>query len=202
MSLAVRYLHAIQSWAWWDTNNARLKGKAYLNLAVGVKANGLTSVFQAPRNQMNSVGYLIDTCEAYCGRRDCAALLRERGAGRDANYCDGFASNIAARISASLFDTARSGFLVSDADLQPGPAFYAGTICQVFPQAFGMNELSACHDKGWACLDRVTPNWQDGYYDAYPWAGLGFVAATRGAARRHARRCVCWRINWSATVVW
>ena len=181
LSLAARYLHASQNWAWWDANKAKLKDMAYFNLAVAVKPNGLTSVFQAPRNQTNSIGYLMDNCEVYRGLRDYAALLRERGETGDANYFDSFATQIAARISASLFDTARSGFMVCDADLAAGTDFYAGTTCQIFPQAFGLAELSAYFDKGWNYLNRVTPSWQDGRYDAYPWAVLGYVAAKRGA---------------------
>ena len=181
LSLVARYLHASQNWAWWDANKAKLKDMAYFNLAVAVKPNGMTSVFQAPRSQTNSVGYLMDNCEVYRGLRDYAALLRERGEAADANYFDSFATEIAARISASMFDTARSGFMPSDADNAAGSAFYADTTCQIFPQAFGVSELSAYYDKGWAYLNRVSPNWHDGRYDAYPWAVLGFVAAKRGA---------------------
>ena len=181
LSVAARYLHASQNWAWWDANKAKLKTMAYRNLPVAVKPNGLTSVFQSPRSQTNSVGYLMDNCEAYRGLRDFAALLRERGEAGDATYYDSFATNIAARISNSLFDTTTGAFMPSDADLVPTSVFYAGTTCQVFPQAFGVSELSPYFDRGWAYLNRVTPNWQDGRYDAYPWAVLGFVAAKRGA---------------------
>jgi hypothetical protein len=180
LSIVARYLKASQNWAWWDANKAKLKTMAYRNLAVAVKANGMTSVFQVPRSQSNSVGYLMDNCEVYRGLRDYAALLRSRGEAVDANYYDSFATGITSRISASLFDTARSGFKPSDADNVAGTAFYADTTCQVFPQAFGLTELSSYFDKGWAYLNRVTPNWQDGRYDAYPWAVLGFVAAKRG----------------------
>lgn len=181
LSVVARYLHASKNWAWWDTNKAKLKTMAYLNLPVAVKANGMTSVFQSPRSQTNSVGYLMDNCEAYRGLRDFAGLLRERGETADAAYYDSFATNIATRISNSLFDTARSAFTPSDADPIATPEFYAGTTCQVFPQAFGLKELAPYFDRGWAYLNRVTPNWQDGRYDAYPWAVLGFVAAKRGA---------------------
>lgn len=181
LTLAARYLRASQNWAWWDANKAKLKTMAYRNLPVAVKPNGLTSVFQAPRSQTNSVGYLMDNCEAYRGLRDFAGLLRERGEAADAAYYDSFATNITARISASLFDVNRGAFMPSDADLVPTTVFYPGTTCQVFAQAFGVKELAPYFDRGWAYLNRVTPNWQDGRYDAYPWAVLGFVAAKRGA---------------------
>ncbi len=180
-SVVARYLHASKNWTWWDANKGKLKTMAYRNLAKAVKPNGLTSVFQSPRSQTNSIGYLMDNCEAYRGLRDFAGLLRERGDTADATYYDSFATNIAARINNSLFDATRSGFTPSDADPIATPEFYAGTTCQVFPQAFGVNELAPYFDRSWAYLNRVTPNWQDGRYDAYPWAVLGFVAAKRGA---------------------
>jgi hypothetical protein len=180
LSIVARYLKASQNWGWWDANKAKLKTMAYRNLAVAIKPNGLSSVFQAPRSQSNSVGYLMDNCEVYRGLRDYAALLRARGETVDANYYDSFATGITSRISASLFDTARSGFMPSDADNIAGTAFYADTTCQVFPQAFGLTELSSYFDKGWAYLNRIAPNWEDGRYDVYPWAVLGFVAAKRG----------------------
>ena len=52
---------------------------AYRNIALAVKPNGLTSVFQASRNQTNKAGYLMDNSEVYRGLRDFAAVLRERG---------------------------------------------------------------------------------------------------------------------------
>ncbi|GAA4031519.1 hypothetical protein [Actimicrobium antarcticum] len=182
LSVVARYLHASQNWAWWDANKAKLKTMAYRNLTCAVKANGLTSVFQSPRSQTNSIGYLMDNCEVYRGLRDYAALLRERGEAVDANYYDSFANGIVARISASMFDTARSGFMSSDAETRAGTAFYADATCQVFPQAFGLSELSSYYDKAFNYMNRVTPNWQDGRYDDYPWAVLGYVAAKRGAS--------------------
>ena len=181
LSVVVRYLHASKNWAWWDANKAKLKTMAYRNLPVAIKPNGLTSVFQSPRSQTNSVGYLMDNCEVYRGLRDYAALLRERGETVDATYYDSFATNIAARINNSMFDATRNAFTPSDADPIATTEFYAGTTCQVFPQAFGLKELSPYFDRSWAYLNRMSPNWQDGRYDAYPWAVLGFVAAKRGA---------------------
>ena len=55
-----------------------LKDMAYRNIALAVKPNGLTSVFQASRNQTNDAGYLMDNSEVYRGLRDFAAVLRER----------------------------------------------------------------------------------------------------------------------------
>jgi hypothetical protein len=179
LTLAVRYLRASRNWSWWEANRATLKMIAYRNLAVTAKPNGLTSVFQAPRNQSNAFGYLMDNCEAYRGLRDFASLLRERGDISDANYYDGFADRIAAGIASYLFDTARSGFKPSDGHLRAETSFYPGTTCQVFPQAFDVSELSSYYSKGWNYLNRFTPNWQDGRYDPYPWAILGFVAAKR-----------------------
>jgi hypothetical protein len=179
LSLAARYMRSSQNWVWWNANKARLKDMAYRNLAVAVKSNGLTSVFQAPRSQSNSIGYLMDNCEAYRGLRDFASMLRQGGETADANYYDSFADGIAHGISVLLFDRTRSGLISSDGDVQAGTSFYPGTTCQVFPQAFGLMELSSYFDQGWAYLNRVTPNWQDGRYDPYPWAILGFVAAKR-----------------------
>ena len=181
LAVIVRYLHASQNWTWWEENKVKIKSMAYSNLAVSVKANGLTSLFQSPRNQTNSIGYLMDNCEVYSGLRGYAALLRERGESADASYYDSFATNIAAGINNNLFDSTRNGFIPNDVDAAANSQFYAGTTCQVFPQAFGVNELAPFFDLGWAYLNQVTPSWQDGRYDVYPWAILGFVAAKRGA---------------------
>jgi hypothetical protein len=180
LSLAVRYLRASQNWGWWNANRARLKNIAYANLAVMAKPTGLTSVFQAPRNQSNALGYLMDNCEVYRGLRDFAGLLRERGEATDAAYYDSFASHIGSCIAGNLFDAARGGFKVCDGDAQATTGFYAGTACQVFPQAFGVTEAAGCFDRGWRYLNQYSPNWQDGRYDAYVWSVLGFVAARRG----------------------
>jgi hypothetical protein len=181
LSIVARYLRASQNWTWWDANKVKLKIMAYRNLAMAMKTNGMSSVFQAPRNRDNSLGYLMDNCEVFRGLRDYAALLRERGETIDGNYYDSFATRITDRIKLSLFDTTRSGFIPSDGDNRAGTAFYADTTCQVFPQAFGLSELSTYFDKAWVYLNKTTPGWEDGRYDAYPWAVLGFVAARRGA---------------------
>ncbi len=109
----------------------------------------------------------------YYALRDYA-LLREHGGTGDASLFDSFWTQIAASISisVSLFDTARSGLMPSDADAMAGAAFFADITCQLFPHAFGLSELSAYCDKGWSPLNRFSPNWQDGQYDAYRRGGV------------------------------
>lgn len=178
LSLAARYLRASGNWGWWDANKAMLKHVAYHNLARAVKPNALTNTFQAPRSDTWPVAYLMDNCEVYRGLRDFASVLRERGDG-DAAYYDSFATAIAGGI-VKLFRTAQGAFVVSDASPAVETGFYAGTTCQVFPQAFGVVEAAPLFNHGWNWLNKNTPNWQDGRYDPYPWAVLGFVAAKRG----------------------
>ena len=180
LSLAVKYLRASQNWAWWDANKARLKFIAYRNLAVMAKPTGYTSVFQPPRNQGNSIGYLMDNCEVYRGLRDFAGVLRDRGEPSEATYYDSFATGIANGILLRGFDGARSGYTVGDHTTMAETGFYPGTTCQVFPQAFGVSELAPYFDRGWQFLETYSPGWADGRYDPYPWAVLGFVAAKRG----------------------
>jgi hypothetical protein len=180
LSLTARYLRASRNWIWWDANKVRIKELAYRNLALTAKRTGLTSVFQAPRSQTNSIGYLMDNCEVYRGLRDYAALLRERGEVADANYYDLLAANAAGGMVSMLFNVAGGAFTPSDASLIPETTFYPGTTCQVFPQAFGVTELTPLFDKGWAYLNARSPSWEDGRYDPYSWAVLGFVAAKRG----------------------
>lgn len=180
LSLVARYLRASGNWSWWKTNKTRLNDIAYFNLAVAAKSTGLTSVFQAPRSSTNSVGYLMDNCEAYRGLRDFAATLRLQGETGDANYYDSFATAIGVAISRDLWAPAQSAFRPSDADLVPTTSFYPGASCQVFPQAFGVKEAAAHFDPAWAYLNKTAPNWQLGRLDPFPWSVLGFVAAQRG----------------------
>lgn len=180
LSLAARYLRASGNRAWWDANKSRLKDLAYRNLALTLKPNGLTSVFQAPRNASNSIGYLMDNCEVYRGLRDFASALRDCG-DADAVYYDSLATSITVGIS-TLYQVGSSAFVPGDAYLAPEASFYAGTTCQVFPQAFGVTECAAQFDAAWAYLNRFSPTWEDGRYDTYPWAILGYVAAKRGQA--------------------
>jgi hypothetical protein len=180
VSLVVRYLRASQNWAWWDANKARVKSLAYRNLAMTAKPTGLTSVFQAPRSQTNSIGYLMDNCEGYRGLRDLASLLRDRGDVVDANYADLLASNTASGIRNLIFNASAGAFTPSDAHPIPLANFYPGTTCQIYAQAFGVTELAPLYDAGWAYLNSTTPGWEDGHCDPYPWAILGTVAAMRG----------------------
>lgn len=180
LSLASRYLAASGDGAWWNARKARLFDVAYRNLAVSAKPSGLTRVFQAPRSSTNSTGYLMDNCESYRGLRDFAAALRLRGDSADAAYYDSFAGAIGAAISRDLWVPAFSAFRASDSDAGPTVRFYPGATCQAFPQAFGVAEAASRFDQAWAYLNSASPNWQDGRYDPFPWAILGFVAAKRG----------------------
>jgi hypothetical protein len=181
LSLAVRYVNASQNWTWWAANEAALKNMAYRNLAVMQKpGDGLISTFQPPRNQTNALGYLMDNSEDYRGLRDFASVLRNRGETADANYYDLVATGIADGISIHLYDTSHAGFMTSDGDAQATTIFYAGTTCQVFPQAFGISELSAYYSHSWTYLNQYSQNWQNGQYNSFPWAILGYVAAMRG----------------------
>jgi hypothetical protein len=179
LTLAVRYLRASQNWAWWDQNKGRLKDMAYRNIALSVKPNGLTSVFQAPRNQTNNAGYLMDNSEVYRGLSDFSAMLRERGDVADATYYEQFAKNIATTM-AGLFNASTSAFRMADLSTQTETSFYPGTTCQVFPQAFGVTELAAYYDRAWTFLNTNSPGWEKGTLDPYPWAVLGLAAAKRG----------------------
>lgn len=180
LTLANRYLRASQNWNWWDANKAQLKLMAYKNLAMMAKPSGYTSVFQAPRNQTNNIGYLMDNCEAYRGFRDFASLLRERGEPEEATYYDSFATGIAWGIGQIGFDSQRGGFALGDHTRLAEVSFYPGTTCQVFPQIFGVSELSPYFDRAHQFLETYSPGWADGRYDAFPWALLGFAAAKRG----------------------
>ena len=179
LSLAVRYVRASRNWIWWEANKPRIKDLAYRNLALTAKRTGLTCVFQAPRSQTNSLGYLMDNCEVYRGLRDFASLLRERGELNDANYYDLLAANTASGM-VGLFNVANNAFTPSDGSPTPETSFYPGTTCQVYAQAFGVTELASLYDRGWAFLEARTPRWETGQYDPYSWAILGFVAAKRG----------------------
>jgi hypothetical protein len=179
LTLAVRYVRVSQNWAWWDRNKTRLKDIAYRNIALSVKPNGLTSVFQSPRSQSNNAGYLMDNSEVYRGLRDFAALLRERADAADANYYDLFATNIG-KAMASLFSASSNAFKMADLSTQADTTFYPGTTCQVFPQVFGVTELAPYYDRAWNYLNLKTPGWEKGTLDPYPFAVLGLAAAKRG----------------------
>jgi hypothetical protein len=179
LSLAVRYLRSSQNWIWWDKNKSRLKDMAYRNIATAVKSNGLTSVFQAPRSQVNNAGYLMDNCEAYRGLRDFSALLKERGDTADAAYYGLFATNIANALT-GLFIASSNAFKMADLSTQTETSFYPGTSCQIFPQVFDVSELSGFYDRAWNFLNTYSKGWESGSLDPYPWAILGLAAAKRG----------------------
>lgn len=179
LSLAVRYLRASQNWAWWDKNKARLKDMAYRNIALSIKPNGLTSVFQSPRSQTNNAGYLMDNAEVYRGLRDFATLLKERGDTADAAYYNLFANGIATAMG-GLFSASTSAFRMADLSTRTETTFYPGTTCQVFPQVFGVTELSGYYEPAWNFFNSKTPGWEKGILDPYPWAVLGLAAAKRG----------------------
>jgi hypothetical protein len=179
LTLAARYLKASQNWAWWDNNKARLKGMAYRNIALAVKPNGLTSVFQSPRSQTNNAGYLMDNCEVYRGLRDFCAVLTERGDAADAAYFGQFANGIAKSL-AGLFSPSSNAFRMADLSLQTETTFYPGTSCQVFPQVFGVAELAPYFTPGWNFLSTHSPGWETGKLDPYPFAVVGLAAAKRG----------------------
>lgn len=181
LTLAVRYLRASQNWAWWDKNKTRLKDMAYRNIALSVKPNGLTSVFQAPRSQTNNAGYLMDNCEVYRGLRDFSAVLRERGDAADAAYYELFAKNIGTAMQ-GLFSAGTSAFRMADLSIQTDTSFYPGTSCQVFPQVFGVTELAGFYDRAWNFLNSNSVGWEKGTLDPYPFAVLGLAAAKRGQA--------------------
>lgn len=182
LSLATRYVVASGNWAWWESNKAALKNMAYRNLALTAKPSGLTSVFQSPRSQSNSSGYLMDNCEGYRGLRDFAAVLRSRSELHEANYYDLLASNTAQGIARFLFKEHAQAYLSSDAAPALATDFYPGTTCQIYPQAFGLSELAGQFTAGWNYFNKHTPGWETGRHDPFPWAILGYVAALRGQA--------------------
>lgn len=179
LTLAARYLKASQNWAWWDKNKSRLKDIAYRNIAVAVKPNGLTSVFQSPRNQANNAGYLMDNCEVYRGLRDFCTILSERGEPGEAAYYGQFASGIGQSLIA-LFSPGNNAFRMADLALQTETSFYPGTSCQVFPQVFGVSELAAYFTPAWNFMSTNSPGWETGKLDPYPFAVIGLAAAKRG----------------------
>ena len=179
LTLAARYLKVSQNWAWWDRNKSRLKDIAYRNIALAVKPNGLTSVFQPARSQINNAGYLMDNCEVYRGLRDFCAILSERGDAQDAAYYGQFASGIAKAL-ATLFSPAGNAFRFADLALQTETSFYPGTSCQVFPQVFGVSELATYFTPAWNFLSTNSLGWETGKLDPYPFAVIGLAAAKRG----------------------
>lgn len=182
VSLALRYLQATKNWTWWDANKATFKNIVYANIACTQKINGLCRVFQLPRlSPVSNFGYLMNNSEDYRGLRDFASILRLRGETTDANYYNNIATTIAQSVQIYLWDSANSGFRTSDQDARAdNTSFYPGTTCQVFPQAFGITELSTYFTLAYQFLNRNSPEWPYEIYDEYPWAIIGYVAAKRG----------------------
>lgn len=187
LSLATAYVQASNNLTWWNTNKNILKEIAYKNLLLSIKPNGLISVFQAPRNTTNNIGYLMDNCEAYRGLLDFGRMLTKTG-DSEAAYYSSFPGNLGRSIGAILFDNTKAGFKPNDIAPTADASFYPGTTGQIFPQAFGVSEASAYFDRGWNYLNANSPGWENNLdrrnnkpYDPFPWTILGFVAAKRGA---------------------
>lgn len=186
LTLVTRYLKASSNWAWWDLHKAKLKNIIYANIATVQKPNGLCRVFQLPRTSpVSNFGYLMNNIEDYRGLRDYASILAQRGESADANYYNNIATTITQSIVIYLWDSARSGFRVSDQDLRADTStFYPGATCQVFPQAFNVPELSSYYSQAYQFLNTSAPQWTQEVYDPYPWTILGYVAAKRGDTAR------------------
>lgn len=186
LSLVSRYLKASNNWAWWDLHKATLKNIAYANIATLQKSNGLCRVFQPARSSpVANYGYLMNNIEDYRGLRDYASILAQRGESADANYYNNIATTLTQSIIIYLWDSARSGFRVSDQDLRADTTtFYPGAACQVFPQAFNVPELSTYYSQAYQFLNTYKPQWTSEIYDPYPWVILGYVAAKRGDTTR------------------
>lgn len=186
LTLVSRYLKASSNWAWWELHKAQLKNIIYANIATVQKPNGLCRVFQLPRTSpVSNFGYLMNNIEDYRGLRDYAAILAQRGESADANYYNNIATTITQSIIIYLWDSARSGFRVSDQDARADTStFYPGATCQIFPQAFNVPELSSYYTQAYQFLNTYAPQWTQEVYDPYPWTILGYVAAKRGDTAR------------------
>ncbi len=186
LSLIARYLKATNDWTWWDNNKTKLRDIMYANIALLQKTNGLCRVFQPDRvSTVANYGYLMNNCEDYRGLRDYVGLLALRGESTNANYFNNIATTIAQSVSIYLWDSAHSGFRTSDQDARAdATTFYPGTTCQIFPQAFGVSELSSYFTPAYQFLNTYSPKWPSEVYDPYPWAILGYVAAKRGDTNR------------------
>lgn len=186
VSLAARYLKASGNWTWWETNKGQLQAIVDANIGALQKANGLCRVFQPARiSPVANYGYMMNNSEDYRALRDFAVILALRGESTKANYYNNIATTIAQGITIYLWDSGRSGFKTSDQDAYADSAsFYPGTTCQIFPQAFGVSELSTYFAAAYQFLNRNSPQWPNEIYDPFPWAILGYVAAKRGDTAR------------------
>ena len=186
LSLAARYLKASGNWTWWNLNKTTLQNMAEANIAALQKANGLCRVFQPTRSSpVADYGYLMNNAEDYRGLRDHAAILSLRGESTLANHYNNMATHMAQSMVVYLWDSARSGFKVSDQDWRADTStFYPGATCQVFPQAFSVTELSPYFGQAYQFLNTWKPQWTREIDDPFPWAMLGYVAAKRGDTAR------------------
>jgi hypothetical protein len=186
VSLAARYLKTTGNWAWWDANKAKLQAMMDANIVALQMSNGLCRVFQPFRvSPVANYGYMMNNAEDYRSLRDYAGILALRGESTQSNYYHNVASTIAQSMAIHLWDSGRSGFKTSDQDAQAdSTSFYPGTTCQVFPQAFGVSELSTYFTAAYRFLNTYSPQWPKEVYAPYPWTILGYVAAKRGDTQR------------------
>lgn len=186
VSLATRYLKASSNWSWWEANKIKMQAIVDANLVALQKANGLCRVFQLSRlSPVANYGYMMNNAEDYRALRDFANILALRGESTQSNYYNNIASTIAQSMMIYLWDSGHSGFKISDQDAHADSStFYPGTTCQVFPQAFGVSELSTYFTAAYRYLNVNSPQWPNEIYDPFPWAILGYVAAKRGDTLR------------------
>lgn len=170
VSLVTRYLKASGNWTWWDANKTKLQAIVDADIVALQKPNGLCRVFQLPNTSpVANYGYMMNNAEDYRGLRDFAALLAQRGDSTSANHYNNTASTIAQGMVIQLWDSGRSGFKVSDQDASADTtSFYPGSTCQIFPQAFGVNELSVYFTPAYQFLNRYSPQWPSEIYDPFP----------------------------------
>jgi hypothetical protein len=184
LSLACDYAQRFGDMAWFARRQSLLKDLAYANLAVPQKTGGLVGAFQWP----GAVGYLMNNCEDWHGLQRFAQLLRTRGDG-DAGYFGLVADGVRDGID-SLFDPGAQRWRAADVPIADG--FYPASVCQVYPQAFGLPLAASRFAAGYDALNAGAPGWEQCTYDFFPWLALGAVAALRGDRARagaQARTC-------------
>jgi len=176
LSLACDYAQRFGDMAWFARRQALLKDLAYANLAVPQKTGGLIGAFQWP----GAVGYLMNNCEDWHGLMRFAQVLRARNDG-DAGYFGLVADGARDGID-GLFDPLAQRWRAADVPLAGG--FYPNSVCQVYPQAFGLPLATSRLAAGYAALNADAPGWERCTYDFFPWLALGAVAALRGDRTR------------------
>lgn len=183
LSLASRYDQLFNDTAWWSANVGKLKDVAYRNLAFLQKPTGLIRALQDTARPSATLGYLMDNCEAYRGLREFAARLSARG-DVDATYYNTVAAGAGNGVR-SLFHTTQLAFRPNDLNPGVSSAFYPDAVAQVFPQAYAVTATglgATQYNQAWTYLNTVTPSWEFGTYNVFPWMILGYVAALRGGA--------------------